>query len=129
MDMFSDLGQEGRSDHEFLKNVRDKHVVHSVSPLEDNRVTVMLGPDDERRGVVSIGSFGSSLIYFGLDGVDQLERLATTVGEEVSKMIAAEKVRVLEIVRALPLDELYSLNVVAAPALTRDEAQKTRQRR
>ncbi len=70
-----DRGPEGaREYHRYLKDMRDKHIAHSVSPFERMAVGAVLSVDED--AVEGVAQFHMQHITFDKEGAIQLARYA-----------------------------------------------------
>ena len=77
-------GLEGARDtHQFFKDMRDKHVVHSVNPFEDASVGVVLCGEPGAEQAEGVAVFQHKLVCTDQNGVQTLERLAAVAQKSV----------------------------------------------
>ena len=82
----------GLDTHRYFKNMRDKHVAHSVNPFEEAPVAVLLSADDAKpRSVQDVTVFSLRHISPKADGFNTLGRLA-----EIGHRHVAEQGRTLQ---------------------------------
>lgn len=103
------LSSEQRSIHQFLRDYRDKHVAHSVNAFEENIVRANYCIERvHAEGITGIGYGGSRVASLGGDKITGLIAIATHLESKVRTRIAQEEKRLLEIVRAMPLEEVLA---------------------
>jgi len=108
-DVFEGLQGDPIGTHRWYKNLRDKHVAHSVNPYEQVRVGIVLSPEEARdRKILGISTLAGVFICPDKEGVRQLGMLATVLLKRVTQMGKECEAKVLEIAKQIPLDELYS---------------------
>lgn len=108
-DIFNDLTGDAIEVHKFYKNLRDKHIAHSVSPYEQVEVGLILSPKDSgEKKVKGVATLSMRYICTTIEGVEQLGRLATVLRKEVARLAKECEGKVLEVGKNLPIDELYS---------------------
>lgn len=108
-DIFQDLPGDAIEVHKFYKNLRDKHIAHSVSPYEQVEVGLILSPKDSgEKKVMGVATLSMRHICTTAEGVEQLGRLATVLRKEVARLAKEYEGKVLEVGKNLPIDELYS---------------------
>ena len=77
-------GMDGAHDtHQYFKNMRDKHVAHSVNPFEGVGVRVLLRGEPGQSVAEGIAVFQHRLVCTDRKGVRTLERLASTAQRDV----------------------------------------------
>ncbi len=95
--------------HRYYKNLRDKHIAHSVNPFEQVAVDLQLSePDSPKREVLGVATLLQKLICLDIKGVGTLLRLALFAKEEVAKQGKEYEAKTLEVGKSLPIDALYS---------------------
>ena len=93
------LGIEGDpvGAHRFFKNMRDKHVAHSVNPFEEVRVGAVLSPEGTQPQVVQgISAISRKLICTDVEGVRTLGQLASVIHKKVCDSAAKAQTELLE---------------------------------
>jgi hypothetical protein len=103
-----DRGPEGaREYHEHLKDLRDKHIAHSVNPFEQTLIAVILSSDE--RTVEGVAQLSAQHLSFDQDGAEQLasyaRRLSTVLdseGRRLTEAVQAESEASLEDLRSRP---------------------------
>lgn len=107
--IFKGLAGDPIGCHKYYKNLRDKHIAHSVNPFEQVVVGIVLSePDNPKREVEGVATLSLKLAHSDIDGVVTLLRLASTAQEEVAKQTKKYELKVLEVGKALPIEDLYS---------------------
>lgn len=95
--------------HRYYKNLRDKHVAHSVNPFEQVAVDIELSPlNSSKQEVLGVAVLSQKLICPDIEGVETLLRLALIAKEEVRKRAKEYETKVLEVAKGAPIDSLYS---------------------
>ncbi len=93
--------------HEFVVNLRNKHIAHSVNPFEENLVTVHI--DDRFRSAQEIETVAAShtrVAGLSTEVPAQLKRLAQWWLDKVDEETAVERAKLLQIARNTPLSDL-----------------------
>lgn len=94
--------------HNFYKNLRAKHIAHSVNPFEEVAVGVVLPePDSGSNEIQGVATLAMKHIVTDRQGVEQLITLARTLREEVRRMAREAEAATLEAVKRVPLEQLY----------------------
>jgi hypothetical protein len=112
--------------HLYFKNIRDKFVAHSVNAFEDNQVFACLSPQFAPTEVRSITVDTGRFTSMSLSDVLSLKNLVALLTQMVRYEIAQESSRVLQIARALPLDELLVRDTDNRPLPSSEDVSKTR---
>jgi hypothetical protein len=77
-----------REFHRHLKDLRDKHIAHSVNAFEQTAIGVVLSPD--RSQVLGVASFHMKHISFELEGARQMAQFAreltTVVNSDIKRL-------------------------------------------
>jgi len=95
--------------HRCFKNLRDKHIAHSVNPFEQVVVDLQLSnPKNKKREVLGVSVLSQKLICTTLEGAETFLRLALIAREEVRKQAKEYENKTLEVGKKLPTDVLYS---------------------
>jgi hypothetical protein len=116
--------------HRYFKNMRDKHIAHSVNPFEQTKVGLILSPKNgEERKVEAVCVLSFSNTIDGEDGVNNLLILASMIRKKLQQMFSDQKAEVLVIGQNLPINELYEMAdkypyAIRAPGI--DDANKPR---
>lgn len=93
--------------HDFVVNLRNKHIAHSVNPLEENLVTVHI--DDRFQSaqeIETVASSHTSVAGLSTEVPAQLKRLAQWWLDKVDEEMAVERAKLLQIARNTPLSDL-----------------------
>ncbi|TMF08586.1 MAG: hypothetical protein E6I38_07175 [Chloroflexi bacterium] len=95
--------------HRFYKDLRDKHIAHSVNPFEQVVVGLALSsPASGRRQVEGVAMLSQKLISQEADGVRELDRLAKFARRKVVVRAKECENEVLQIGKTMPTEDLYS---------------------
>ena len=95
--------------HRYYRNLRDKHIAHSVNPFEQVVVGLVLSePDNPKREVLGVATLSQKLVCTDIEGVEALLTLASVVREEVARQAKEYQAKTLEVGKGLPIDTLYS---------------------
>ncbi len=105
----SNLNGEPIEVHRFYKNLRDKHIAHSVSPFDEFAVGLVLPPQgSEKNEVQGVATLFRRHIAATRQGIEQFTILASALREEVGRLAKEAKLEVLEAGRQISLGELYA---------------------
>jgi hypothetical protein len=108
-DVFEGLNGDPIGAHRWYKNMRDKHIAHSVNPYEQVHVGVVLSPEDSKeQKVLGVSTLAGFFIYPDKKGVEQLGMLATVLIKKVSGLGKECENQVLNIAKKIPIDQLYN---------------------
>lgn len=93
--------------HKLLKNLRDKHIVHSVNSFEENYVVAYLNPEERGKKINSISVQHHRMIALSEYDIDFIKRISSKILTEIKVMIESEKKYILELARKEDIDEMY----------------------
>jgi len=125
--IFKGLAGDPIGCHRYYKNLRDKHIAHSVNPFEQVVVGLVLSePDDPKQEVKGVAALHLKHISPDVEGVLTLLRLALIAQEEVDKRAKEYELKVLEVGKMVPIEELYSKASICAAAPGPEDAGKAR---
>jgi hypothetical protein len=103
------LTAEQRQAHDHLRAYRDKHVAHSVNPLEENIPRANYCAERvKEEGITGISYGGGRVVSLSGADVAAIIELTTLLQAHIQSQIAAEQARLLPIVRSLPLEQVLS---------------------
>lgn len=109
LDDLAEFEGDARFVHQYIRDLRDKHVAHSVNPFEVSEVCAALAPDDaHERGVAGIATFGARHIAGDRSLASALGELATCLHNRVVRLRDEYLQEVWEEARLEDLDDLYS---------------------
>jgi hypothetical protein len=95
--------------HHYFKNLRDKHIAHSVNPFEQIVVDLQLSNSrSKKREVLGVAVLSQKLICTTLEGAETFLKLALIAREKVRKQAKEYENKTLEVGKKLPIDVLYS---------------------
>jgi len=121
------LTSQMKEDHKFFKNVRNKHIAHSVNAFEDIIVQAYLYPEEHgNRGVSQISVSKHEIVGLSGSNVERLKGLCRYFIEKLNPLIEDANNKVLEYARNLPMDELYKRKALSPKVLTSEDAGKRR---
>jgi hypothetical protein len=105
----SDLEGGGIAAHQYFKDLRDKHIAHSVNPFEQIKVGLVLSePSNPRQEVLGVSTLSQKLICVGVETVESLLKMALIAHKQVAIFAKEYECKTLEVGRTLPIDVLYS---------------------
>jgi len=108
-DIFKDLNGDPIGAHRWYKNMRDKHIAHSVNPYEQVRIGIILSSEDsQEQKVLGVSTLAGSYISPDKKGVEQLGMLATVLIKTVGILGKECENKVLDMAKNLPIDQLYN---------------------
>jgi hypothetical protein len=94
--------------HRLLKDMRDKHIAHSVNPFEDVQIGAVLSPDDSPSPQVEgIATLYMRHVAGDRVAVQQLRALASDLAKLVAERAKSQKDRVLAAAQGLNVEGLY----------------------
>jgi len=116
-DLLPNVETELSDSHEFILNLRNKHVAHSVNSFEENSVTVHI--DDGFRSSAEICSVvprHSRSAGLPFDGPEKLRRLASWWLTKVREETSLELSKVIALAQAMSLDEIRAFGGLKSTA-------------
>ena len=91
--------------HQYLKDMRDKYVSHSVNPYEDFRIGLTLPPEGkDSEGVLSVTTLGFQLLDQPGNAAT-LEKVARAFLETLNSLIANQNKVILDEAKAIPVSK------------------------
>lgn len=95
--------------HHFCINLRDKYSAHSVNALEENQVVAYLVPEERGpKGISSISVQQRRLVSLESKDINKLKDVCVELRKNIIKLIEAEKAKIIELYRNIPIEELYN---------------------
>lgn len=123
------LSEEDLKTHQYLKDLRDKYVVHSVNPFENSYVTATAtDKDGELLPITSISS-GNHRILLSGETATMLLGIVRKVRDINDAKISEEKKKVLKIVQSRPLEEIHSGDLYHPQPIQASHVGKSRRRK
>ena len=106
--VFSGFNGDPVGTHRLYINIRNKHIAHSVNPLEQMEVGLVLASKERHeQKIIGVATLSMRQITADADGVRQLGMLAKVILGKVVELAKHYEQKVLEIGLTLPLDDLY----------------------
>jgi hypothetical protein len=108
-DIVEQVGLEGevRTWHQYLRNMRDKHIAHSVNPFETVIIAAVLTPEDKGdRKVEGVALLSLKHMAAAEQGVYQLRQLAKALRRKVGESCEAQREKVWADAKALDIRKL-----------------------
>lgn len=101
------LSAELKSRHDFFRQLRSKHIAHSVNALEEHRLQARYTLERfASEGITVITTASYTFAGLGSDDVTTIRTLSASILEFVEEALLIEQVRLLQVVRAMTLDQL-----------------------
>ena len=103
------LTDEQRNQHEYLKDLRSKHIAHSVNCFEESVPVARYWVERvESEGITSISCMHHRVIGLSEHNLNAVVELSNILLVFVDKRIKEEESRLLPIVRAMPINEVLA---------------------
>jgi hypothetical protein len=113
--------------HRHFKDLRDKHVAHSVNPFEQVEVGLVLSPEgSEQHEIEGVARLGMTLISPDLEGIQSLAECAKIAGRHTAERFRQLNEEVLTKGRELPIADLYATATPRTVAPGPDAASRPR---
>lgn len=97
--------------HQYLKDLRDKHIAHSVNDFEDSTTTVSVRLDGDAIEVMGIGSAGYHTYGIGPGVLQSVPEMLNALEAGLKKEIESESAKVLAIVKKMSPADLAKLEL------------------
>ncbi len=108
-DMLASLSVEQRQKHDRLDLIRDKHIAHSVNAFEESQPVARYSEGRvQEEGITSIDCNHEQIVGLGPEEASDIIELCTTLLTYADERLKQEKLRLLPIIRALPIEEVFS---------------------
>ena len=94
--------------HNYYKDMRDKHIAHSVNPFEQVTVDVQLSPpDSDKKEVMGVAVLTMKFMVPEVNGVEDCLRLTSVALKHVVNKCKEYESKVLEEAKGMPIEQLY----------------------
>lgn len=105
--IFDELQGQPREVHTWMRQMRDKHVAHSVSPFEQYGVVAMVDrAATDASGIIGLMTVSFNMGRPGQDGVRGLAMLAARLGSLIEELENEAHAAALEEARGTPVTDL-----------------------
>lgn len=106
-DVFGNLKGEPIAAHQWYKDMRDKHLAHSVNPYEQMKVGLVLSPpESEVTQIVGVQTSAISFVYADEVGIEQLLQLASIARRFVGIKAKELEVEVIDVGKGMSIEQL-----------------------
>ncbi|MBS0337951.1 MAG: hypothetical protein JSS40_14290 [Proteobacteria bacterium] len=106
--VFDGLNGDPVGTHKIFIDIRSKHIAHSVNPLEQTHVGLVLEQPERAKKVIGVAALAFRQIAGDIRLVPQLGALANVLAEKMAMLAKKYEEKVLEIGAELPIEELYA---------------------
>lgn len=120
------LNEEDHETYEYLKNLRNKHVAHSVNPFENSYVTASATVKDGKMLPIKSLNPGNHRVLLSASTAQVLLGVVRKVRDINQAKIVAERERVLAVVQAQPLEEIHAGDLYTPEPLRNSHVSKSR---
>ncbi len=94
--------------HAYYKNMRDRHIAHSVNPFEQVAVDIQLSPpNSDKKEVLGVAVFMLKHMAPEVSGVMDCLRLTSVALKYVVNRCKEYENKVLEVAKSMPIEQLY----------------------
>jgi hypothetical protein len=114
------LNDGQKKQYEYFKNVRDKHIAHSVNEFETNYVKACYIEENPKEGIKSIGLGSTRVIALSSNEINEIENICTTLLQGLKKEIETEKVNLLKFTKKNYTVEDIKKMKICVPKHTKD---------
>jgi hypothetical protein len=106
-EVLSVLTKAQRKKHDRLRAFRDKHIAHSVNAFEDNQLVGRYWVERvAEEGITSVEVNQTRIIGLSSSDIEDIIELTTAMLAHLDTKLREEKVRILQIVRKMPIDKV-----------------------
>ncbi|MCX5707943.1 MAG: hypothetical protein NTY14_03055 [Candidatus Omnitrophica bacterium] len=106
-DLINNLESNFQKDHEEFMALRDRYVAHSVNNFEENYTQVYIkDPMSQNPEFNQISVMHNRVVSISVDDMNRLAVLAKELMDKIGSLMKAEKPKVEEIARRIPVTEL-----------------------
>jgi hypothetical protein len=103
------LDPEQHQQHERFRAFRDKHIAHSVNAFEDTKIQARYCAERlYKEGITSVSAARCRVFGLSSADVEQIIDLCNTFLAHVDAQIEYEQNRLLSVIRAIPLADLFA---------------------
>jgi len=106
--VFNGLTGDPIGTHRVFIDIRNKHIAHSVNPLEQTHVGLVLERPERGKRVIGVAALAFRQIAGDIRLLPQLGALANILAERVATLAKEFEEKVLKIGRNLPIEDLYA---------------------
>lgn len=114
--------------HRLYKDLRDKHVAHSVNPFEQVKIGLVLSPSSREPTVEGVARISMNLLTLEREGIESLKECASIARRHVEQKCNALQDEVLRAGQRLPVEQLYKKTGLGMFAPRPTDAGKPRSR-
>lgn len=105
------LSKEEKEQYEYFKNVRDKHIAHSVNEFEDNEVQAYYIEGAAENGVNSIGLGSGRVIGLSSNEINNIRCICQALMAKVKLEMETEERKLLELTSSYTAEDILSLKM------------------
>lgn len=126
-DALQALTPEQRANHEHFRAFRDKHIAHSVNAFEDTKIQARFCLERvEQEGITGVSAAHYRVVGLCSKDISDILQLCSVLLKYLDGAIQVEKMRVLNVLRAMPVAEVLSRP--SAPLLVPDHSKVSKRR-
>lgn len=109
--ILSVLSEEEKEKYEYFKNVRSKHVAHSVNEFEDNQVKAYYIEGAAEKGVNSIGLGCDRVVGLSGDDINTVRGICQTLMTKVKSEMELEKEKLMVLTSTYTAEDILNFNM------------------
>lgn len=109
--LLESLNDYQKVQYEYFKNVRDKHIAHSVNEFETNHVKAYYIEENPEKGIKSIGLGSNRVIALSCDEINKIENICTTLLQRLKKEIETEKEKLLKFTKRYTAEDIKEMKI------------------
>ena len=124
--LLSDLCDTEMDYYDYFKNIRDKHVAHSVNEFEENEVKAYYVQESIENGINSIGEGCTRVVGLSGDDIENIRKICTKLIKNINSEISIEKEKLLKITSNYTEEEIKKLKATVSKQVSDIDVTKAR---
>ena len=103
------LNDKEKEQYKYFKDVRDKHIAHSVNAFENNHVKAYYELEHPEKGINSIGIGSDRVIGLSNHDIEQISKICKKLLGSLNAEMAIEQKKLLNYLKRYTLDEVKKM--------------------
>lgn len=120
------LSEDQKTRYEHFKDIRDKHIAHSVNEYESNHVRAYYDSDQPELVISSIGSGGDRVVGLSGNNIYEIRDICILLQDKLKTEINNEKEKLLEITKDFTTEDIRKMKTNAPKHTSNIDASKSR---
>ncbi len=109
--LLESLNDDQKVQYEYFRDVRDKHIAHSVNEFENNHVKAYYIAETPEKGIESIGSESIRVIGLSSDEINIIENICTALLQRLKEEIETEKEKLLRYTKEFTVEDIKEMKI------------------